>query len=72
MQVFHPLGAIKSSLCGRISNAFEPGLVLNGHLFTKQFREQARLVKPAFSLPSRMQGHLNDNIESQTADPFVV
>ena len=72
MQVFHPLGTIEHSLCGGISNAFEPGLGLNGHLFGKQFRDQDRLVKTAFSLPGWMQWHRNDNIESQVANPLVI
>src|ERR1044071_9412995 len=72
MQIFHALGPIKRSLRRGIANALEQRVGRNRGLRAQQCCKQARLIKAAFSLSRSVQWHRNDDLESSSAEPFVI
>src|SRR5262249_49652100 len=72
MQIFHALGPIKRGLRGGISNALEQRLGRNRDMSAQQAGEQAGLIKAAFSLARGVQWYRHDDVESVSANSFVI
>ena len=72
MQILDALRPIKRSLCGGVANALKQRPRRNRSLSAQQACKQAGLVKAALSLSRGVQGHRHDDVESISANSFVI